>query len=299
MSIIGALAVSNSAIWFLFSKAETLITPEVRGTISNWLLNLNKEGETANWNTTFAKMFDNIFSNKPFSLQCVIRSCIASFVAVFILIFLWWAIHPEAVYGFVRSNKLYEVILIPLAISISFNLITDYVSLLETRYIIRKLKDTKSSTKIFGYLIIDFVATVFIYLTVMALMLFIFFLILSIFYYEDFISRKGFLNDYLAQYLFLLKELYYGITLSSSSNPTPDITIGVWFYSTFFTSIWIYLYVISGLIVKLGVKSGILVGRIGEIFNVSEKPLRVMGYICIIFVSIIFLIASFVNSLFY
>ncbi len=73
---------------------------------------------------------------------------------------------------------------------------------------------------------------------------------------------------------------------------------GIWFYSTFFTSVWLWLYVISGLIVKVGIFSGILIGRMRGIFDIDNKPLRSMGLVCILFVSIIFLIVPFVKLLF-
>ncbi len=83
-----------------------------------------------------------------------------------------------------------------------------------------------------------------------------------------------------------------------SPEASNQANMGVWFYSTFFTSVWVYLYVISGLIVKAGSFIEILGSFIRKIFDIDNKPLRSMGYVCMVLVSLIFLIVPFIELFF-
>ncbi len=264
-------------IWLLFSKAEDTVKPEIKTTISNWLSNLNPEVKLANWAMTFASMFDGIFGKKHFSWRCFSRSCIASFVSLTIMIFLWFS----------KQSSHYEprLVLILITLGAIVNLIPDYFSLLETRYIIKKISNTSSTIKILGLLTIDFIATVFIFS--FAFMLFV----MSI----DISSISDYLDLFLEMgELLVFAFLFEDVVTVFDQNPT----FGIWLYTTFFTSVWIWLYVLSGLIVKVGAFSGILIGRMRRILDIDNKPLRSMGLVCILFVSIIFLIVLLARLLF-
>lgn len=277
----------NSGIWFLFVKLEETLRPEIKTDISNWLSNLNPEKKLANWPTAFASIFDGIFGKKHFSWRCFSRSCIASILAVLMLTILWWALNPEGFYGYFYRfgfDSLVGSLVLYILLSFCFNLIPDYFSLLETRYIIGKLRNVHSTPKIIIFLVIDLVATVFIFLVGAAIGIAIITIIYGQDNYEE--TLTGFMGMFLS-----------GITMDVSNDYIP-VNMGVWFYSTFFTSVWIYLYVISGMIVKAGSFIGILASCIRKIFDIDKKPLRSMGYVSIAFVSLAFLIVPFAKLLF-
>ena len=273
----GALSGIIGVIWFLFVRAEDTVKPEIKTAISSWLSNLNPERKLANWPMTFASVFDDIFGKKHFSWRCFRRSCIASFVSLTIMILLWLSM----------QSHVYDPgeILFCLALGAIVNLIPDYFSLLETRYIIKKISNTSSTIKILGLLAIDIIATVFIF--VFPLILF------SVF---EMVDRGRFSFSYL--FSEMAELLVSGFLFEDDDTlfgPFP--TFGIWLYTTFFTSVWIWLYVLSGLIVKVGAFSGILIGRMRRILDIENKPLRSMGMVCILFVSLIFLIVPVVKLL--
>lgn len=269
--------------WFFNKEREDTLRPEIKIIISNWLKNIKLEKEIANWPMTFAAVFDGIFGKKHFTRRCIIGSCIASFVAVLILTFFWWMTRPDDFYGIFSKTSLYEFLLIYLLITIFLNSIADYFSLLETRWIIDRIKDTNSTPKICGFLAIDFVATVFIFLAVMTISLF------PIIYIVSFFPENYGSNGYFEMLSHYWGELYYAITLNSECGN--DITVGVWLYSTFFTSIWVWLYFLSGLIVKIIVFLAKLLGWTIRILDIDNKPLRSIGVVCVVIVSVIFLSA--------
>lgn len=270
--------------WFFNKEKEDTLRSEIKTIISNWLRNrkLEKlEKKITNWPMTFAAVFDGIFGKKHFSRRCIIRSCIASFVTVLVLTLFWWMTHPDDFYGILSKTSLYEFILIYLLITIFLNSFADYFSLLETRWIIDRIKDTNSTPNILGFLAIDFVATVSIFLAVMTISLF------PIIYIVSFFPENYGSNGYLEMLSHYWGELYYAITLKSEQGN--DITVGVWLYSTFFTSIWVWLYFLSGLIVKIIVFFAKLLGWTVRFLDIDNKPLRSIGVVGVVIVSFIFL----------
>ena len=283
ISYLSAWAGIIGGIWLLFSKAENLVESKIKTDISSWLSNLNPEGKLVNWPTTFASVFDSIFGKKHLSWRCFSMSCIASVLSVLMLTILWWALHPKLFHTVDHTvdKSLYIFIILTLC----FNIILDYFSLIKTRYIICKYINVNSATNIIVFLFIDLVATAFIFFAGMATIIFI------IRYFKD-VPADTTLEDL----LYVMDIVWAGMNVSGKNI---DMYImGVWFYSTFFTSVWIYLYVISGLIVKAGSFIGILASCTRKIFDIDNKPLRSMGYVCIVCVSIIFLIVPFAKLLF-
>jgi hypothetical protein len=283
-----------SGIWLLFSKAEETLKPEVRTAISNWLSNLNPGGKSTNWPTTFAAVFDNVFSKKLSSFRCILISYIVSIIAVIILTIIWLAINPEGFY-FVFKADVKTKILQCLLFLCMFNFSADFFSLLVTRYIISKMSKTSSTTKTIGYLAIDFSVTIIVFVVVAEAFLF-FVAMLHSYFPKWYTSRGHEVFEYKQMIAYLIELFQYGIFFKSSDDSVP--TLGVYFYSTFFTSIWVWVYVMSGLAVKVGVMSSELLISTRRIFDIEKKPLRSMGYVCMVIVSIIFLVVPFAKLLF-
>jgi len=70
---------------------------------------------------------------------------------------------------------------------------------------------------------------------------------------------------------------------------------GIYFYSTFFTSVWLWIYAISGFIVKLAQKLNIGLTWFKGKFDINQKPLRSMALVSIMIVTIIFVVVPFLR----
>lgn len=149
------------------------------------------------------------------------------------------------------------------------NLVPDYISLLETRYVIRRMSGERSMVRILFFLAIDFAFTFTI--------AFVAYSLFFIFFYRWEVGEA--LRCFLAH------------TLALSSPDYPAIPSGIFFYSTFFTSVWVWLYTLSGFIVKLGEYLGVGFSWLKAILDIKNKPLRSMGLILDILISIAFLIS--------
>lgn len=62
------------------------------------------------------------------------------------------------------------------------------------------------------------------------------------------------------------------------------------FYSAFFTSLWLWLYALSVLVSRALVKANAGVGFLLNLTDVEEHPLRALGFVSILPVSLVFLV---------
>lgn len=248
----GSWVAITGGIWVLFQRAETVLKPEVKAAISQWLRNLNPKTAFANWPSTFAAVFDRIFGERHLSWRCFSRSCAASFLAVIIVTLIWAALRPSQFTTFVQYPK-HTLLFTIFLFAALLNLIPDYLSLLETRHIIRWMSKRTSTFRILGFLTFDLLATAAIFICWLwaAFML-------------GRLSYKGLLR--------------------------PPILI--FFSSTFFTSVWVWLYALSGSVVKLGKYLGISVRGLKAVLDIENKPLRSMGCVAMLLVTIVYLVVA-------
>ena len=91
-----------------------------------------------NWPDTFAKFFDRVLGDKHISWKCFWRSAIASYGALLIV-----GIYVNRSYGWLSAFALYNLWDMPYMGFIS-NVLPDFVSLIETRYVLALMQRTRS-----------------------------------------------------------------------------------------------------------------------------------------------------------
>lgn len=251
------------AVWFLFEKAEDTVTTKTRRAISHWLRNLEPAEALSNWPSMFATVFDRVFGERHLSCQCFWRSCVASLLAVALVSLVWGTLEfTQLTKLYYLSSSFYEgyfLLIFSLSIVV-WNLIPDYLSLLESRYIIRWMSGGYSMVRVFAFLVFDFVATGIIFLV-----------------------------PYLGIIAALGEDPRLGFTAFLRNGPTLSSPVGILFYSTYVTSVWVWLYSLSGLVVKIASHFGPLLGNLKVILDIENKPLRSMGFVSIALVSLLYL----------
>jgi len=225
-----------SGLMALFSFAEEVTKSEVKFAVTKWLLNINVEGSFSNWPEQFTGMFDGVFGERHISFRCFWRSCIASIFSVVIILLVVNGVRSDS-----ADREFYPSALLLINIII-LNFIPDYISLLETRYVIRWLSKKYSTFRIFISLLFDFLITAIIWA--------IWFNSLTTFIWCLFSK-----NPLLTNISFTIRTFFRTLPFLFYNPYSPyDIhqtIITVLFYSTFFTSVWVWLYVFSGLVVKV------------------------------------------------
>ncbi len=270
-------------IWFLFSKSEDTLNDKTKKSITRWLKNLNPVGPVKSWPSQFAAMFDKIFGEKHLGLRCFLRSSVASIVATTILTLIWIMIRPEEFNNLYDAQRYGYVFFLGFQLSFSsaFNIIPDYISLLETRLIIRHLRRRSSSIRTVALLAVDVLLTALIWKIPFS-------------FIGAIMATRIMGTPFFQNFIALVTSNGRLLSLSTGGG-TEAPAVGIYFYSTFFTSVWIWAYVFSGIIVKLARSLDVSVTWLRVHFDIETKPLRSMAMVSILIVTMIFVIVPFVR----
>lgn len=199
--------------------------------LSRWL----KGKYESTWSTHFCNLFDRIFGEKHLSLKCFRRSGIASLLAVLFL-YLLFDLGGAFAQRIPDDMTLLQVLFYGAAI----NILPDYLSLYETRWLLGKMRTVRSSSGQVLLLLLDLLISGAI-------------ITLAIFAY---------------QWLFLPEQLSITEMLALFS------VYSVFFYSTFLSSVWSWLYFLSTWLMRLFAHS-----PLKSILDVDKKPLQQIGLV--------------------
>ena len=250
-------------VWAGFVRLEPLLKKVTRDKIANWVRG-SKYGDADNrWPATFGVVFDRVFTEKHLSWGCFWRSCVASLLAVVLMTAILFVVNSS-----VRDDLWGDpgvILVIGFAAGI-LNLLPDYLSLLETRFVLRWMaKGGAGAFKLFGWLIFDAVVT-FGIITAAFLVLFM-------------LAPAG---DRAAV------EIIAAGILSIFGVEGGWAAMGIFLYSTFFTSVWVCLYAFSGITLRLVYRAKRIQTFVDKHLDVATRPLSVMGAVLIVAFTIVY-----------
>ena len=260
----------------LFERADKVSKKEVRDSASEYLRNLEIGKSVSEWPIQYANLFDAVFGERHFRWKCFWRSSVASLILVTLLILLWLALDEDYNYywsqaeGFFSGDEAYSaaVILVTMLLcGAILNIVPDYFSLLETRWILRRFGKDPDLIRILFLVIIDLVATSVIFLS----------------FYYLIILIVGDPHEALLGVAAYYCDAFYFVG---------HVPIEVFFYSTFFTSVWLWLYMLTSIVV-------ICISKLGKIWlwlrdsflDIEKQPILAMGWIASMIITIFFLAA--------
>ena len=263
----------GSAVYVLFDRAEKTVTPATRKAISRWLQNLDYGEAVRNWPDAFAKVFDRVFGEKHLSWKCFLRSSVASLVAVSVMWLLVEArleVIPDLC-GDLLTNYLIPGVLA----SIALNLVPDYVSLLETRALLKLMAKSTVGVWSPSLVIVDVAATAVIFAS-------------ALFLYE-LPHLEPELPSVTERVATAMQDAAVWWDLSRWEEGGGQY-YGIYLYSTYFTSVWLWLYLLGGLALKAAYFLGLGVRGLGKVLDVKEQPLRSIGMVCNLGITVVFLV---------
>lgn len=252
-------------IYWLFEKAEEVLNEMVVKSISAQLRGLAPGEIVKNWPDAFVKAFDAVFGKEALSWKRFWRSALASLIAVTICLAVLWAFRPGE---FAIVGEVAEVLAFILPLAAGLNLVPDYVSLIETRWILRMMSRRNSGLEVVAWLAIDIVITALIFAIWVTIFTFVY----------------PFESDWTAAW-------FLGAVVMT--GPFGLDAMSVFFFTTFFTSVWVWLFALSTFIVR----GANLLGRPLKLFQRwmdPEKPLRALGFVSSLLVTVAFLIGGLV-----
>jgi hypothetical protein len=295
------------SIYAAFNLTELLLKKNVLWEIAQWIMGTHKRADASAWTMGFIKLFDSVFavnrSVRGVKIPSFLRSCIASFLFAFLLlgvitfsgvelIVYELNMFPDSWASNGSWGAVVEALSLTILLSVFFNVIPDYFSLIETRFILQKLQNVANLRNTIRLLLLDVIFTLLIAFIGSVIANFLFPLVN--FVVSGFDTAK--LAEWMIPYNTLELFQVYGVVLNivdpadvkGSDSYKHLYYCAVFIYSTFLTSIWIWLYTLSGVLTRASISSKTLKRFITETFRVNDKPLSVLGLICISIVSIVF-----------
>ncbi len=192
-----------TTIFLATTFATSFLHPDKKAHLSRWL-----QGEyESTWAHQFGLMFDRIFGEKHYHFRCILLSAIASGLAVLALWFLFDRILGLITLRTDTGLSLTQVLLLGAAI----NLIPDYISLYETRWLLKQFERIRNPLGQLAVLVVDAALTGLI--------------------------------------IFLGIKAFLWITGAAQISVVEMMALfsiyAIFFYSTFLTSIWAWAYCVS------------------------------------------------------
>ncbi len=263
-----------AGIWALFDRAETVIKAEKKASYAKWLLSreiiFNKD-----WAENFQRIFIRIFGKRHFSVRCFFVSALTSIISVTLLTLLWVTIDfDSAKVFFLNDEGLFNLFLIFLLAGI-VDFIPDYISLYQTRVILRWMASPNVKVPSWFLILADLVLTT---------------AIVWLVFFGSLLLIDGF-NPQV--YEKLLRLLFSGYLMDGFGMSGP--TFGIFIYSTYLTSVWLWLYILSAFGIRILSFSSYFLRFMKGTLDIEEKPLRSMGFVAMLLVTILFIVVPFLR----
>lgn len=269
LGFLASWAALAGGIWCLFERAEAVAAPDLKRRISLWLRGSSgPEGRESEWPAAFTELFDRVFGRRHLSVRCFARSSVASLCSVLILAVIWMTLYPWQAADYFSEGYWYSDFPLMVALIALVNLIPDYLSLLETRYVLQLIsRPRRSILATVGLLGLDLVATAILTTGTIVFAAFL----------------AGELNTLLDP-LTLRHEIFR----LESLDPQESMPLGVWFWAGFTTSVWLWLYLFSGILIRAAMSARSFLSRIARLLDIDDKPVRSLGFVALIIVSVLY-----------
>lgn len=267
-------ASTTAAVWASFAAAHKVTNAEFNRSLGSTL----KDSDVAEWLRTLpsrvSNLFDLVFTTRPFSRSFVLRSFAASMITYGILWLIFFSAADLGIREYLDTFPTPLSLVLVILVMLFGNLAPDYVSLLETRFLIRRAAQGKpvTLTRVAMLLAVDFVATLIIFVIVYAPV-----------EYLLYIPRDGAAPGE-------LMRSFQGnmvVVLEYFRQPHIDVQSNIWFENliqfctTFVTSVWLWLFCTATLSVRL---AGSLGGPIwrwlrDRLLDLENRPVLSLGFV--------------------
>jgi hypothetical protein len=237
-------------VWKGFGVIENHLNEDAKLKIAIWLLDLHVPLEKMQtWLETFASVFDRVFGRNHLSWKCFWRSAVISYLSIFVVgsyldglrySFTSYQIYAKFRYGFVG------------------NVLPDYVSLLETRYVMSLIRKAETSLLRAVLVLVDFILTSSIALLT-----------------AHTILSTWWVNDDPRKWDWSLSGIVVNHFLDFHQSHS-WITFVI---PAFLTSIWLWLYTGSGFLIRASRRFNVGFEWFNRNFDVEHKPLQSIGLV--------------------
>ena len=278
------LALVGSA-WALFAFAEDHVSPQSRAQISHWL-----RCQTPHWPATFLAVCDSIFGTSYVSVPYVLRVWVAAHVGAFLALCVSGVWYPGTAGITLLVLFLYAPWLIGSLVLV--NVLPVYVSLLVNRGLLQRLSHSHRPGRLGVGLVLMSAATFMLAMLACGLG----FLVVFVMSQAHLLPRPvtwiaGYIEFALKSAAGSLGALQEALRLQPVMVPGIAFpSFGLWFYTPCFPLVWVWLYALSGALIRYANAWGLLhaPGRASGLLNIDTRPLHTLGAVATGLVSVVY-----------
>ena len=247
-----------------FSWLDGMLNDRGRKAIAHWLMNAPEDASHDSWTNVFPSLIDRVFGPRVLSIKFFLRSCVASAIAILVVS----VIMIRGIEGWDWDTARTEIPQL-LIFSIGSNMLPDFCSLVLSRAVLRMMERWPTPGAITVLLGLDTALTGCIGLVSGNLGLFV-----MLIGTQNQVTLRQVLGN-------LLETEFLGeATLREAGlSGAMIISMRIFFFSAFFTSVWVWLYVVSGVLLKMIRRVGMVWRNVSPYLDIEKRPLKALGRI--------------------
>ena len=284
---VGYLFAVCGGLWAVFYATEQVVSDEYRKDFANRVLGFDLVQLVKEWPKEILKVFDNTFGTKPLTWRFFSRSAACSIGFYILVAIAYTRISPN--YEFQDILEFHDILLFSssfktvikslpyvgsvivgllslffmLTFALIANAVADYLSLLETRWMIRRLANNPTFRRIVIIILADILVTAII------------FVMWSLFWLRIIDGQNPFGGNWWRDAIAITRSL--NTTPSENKNFVPFIFA---YYTTFATSIWVWANV-AGLFFLRLIRTrynSLWVWLRDHVLDTRQRPFLAVGY---------------------
>lgn len=267
----------------LFWNADKAFSEEFRLALSKQLQRLKIDTEGVNWPRAFAGVFDRIFGERHLTWICFFRSAIASAACYFIIAAVMLSLielDPAGQSTQTKADIFYVLLVAFVLVGLTVNTLADYISLMETRYLINKMIKRPSKTFIVLALIADAVFTTAIYAISLTLVVFVL------------LDVANYIIDDIAHSTLGIDRNIVDFVLFGQKFEGFFLVLIITFATTLFTSVWVWLCLLGWGFVRNAARFQTLLQALQFALPIKTSPMRAIGEIAATATALVFVALS-------
>lgn len=261
-----------------FEWADGGMNNNSRLRLTQWLKNVRGDQQIDAWANVFPSLIDRVFGRKAFSFRFFTRSSVASLVAVATVSAISWASLVNSPYPILHKTG--NLVTIVLFMGLTVNCVFDYFSLLVSRIVVRVMASHPSPIPVLLLLLCDVALTG--ALSVLAVK----FLApaalgttigmehsLPVFEW-GYPTQDGILDVIILSYQ---NASLFPIRFSDAICFISEPFTRVFILASFFTSVWVWLYVLASVAIRILHKVRFIWAKLVPFLSVEDKPMQAIG----------------------
>jgi len=261
----------------LFWKMEETLTPSARTATAKWLRSVPPQAADPPWPARFVDVFDTWFGRRFGSGRFFCVSAVVTLISGWLISIAYMMFHPH-IFGRGGMQDLYTCVRMLILIPV-LNILIDYTSVVESRIAMGWMARCTSAIGRVAILVVDLLLTacIHVFYTAIAIVTICCLRHAGLSWVQNdnlswMCEPKLAVSETVSVYLDVL-----------AFNPNTHPSFSVSFYTTFLTSIWVWLYFGSGVIVRGFFVCRKLLGKPIEVASkfqiVDESPMKLLGLI--------------------